>query len=95
MTLPDSMLPVILVGIGLVTGLALFAWYARTSRSRDVTSPASNLPALGMSAGMLLGALLGVIVWVSTGNFVFWVVFMGGGMVSGLAIGTSWAARGH
>lgn len=42
---------------------------------------------------MLLGAMLGVIVWVATGHFVFWVVFMGGGLESGFAVGNTWTTR--
>ena len=38
---------------------------------------------------ILFGAALGTIVWLSTGEFVFWVIFMGGGMVLGLAIGSA------
>ena len=53
----------------------------------------ARMTSLGMSLGMLSGAVLGVIVWISTGEFVFWVVFIGGGMVSGLAIGRSLAER--
>jgi hypothetical protein len=46
-----------------------------------------------MSLGMLFGAALGTIVWVSTGQFVFWVIFLGGGMTVGLALGNAMGAR--
>jgi hypothetical protein len=81
----------ILIGIGIVTGLVLLAFLARSRPAS--TRQTGPFPALGMSIGMLFGALLGVIVWVSTGDFVFWVVFTGGGMVTGLALGTSLAER--
>jgi hypothetical protein len=87
----ESVAVVILIGIGLIVGLALLAFLTRSTRA--ITRQTGLSPALGMSAGMLLGAILGVIVWVSTGDFVFWVVFVGGGMVTGLAIGTSLAER--
>jgi hypothetical protein len=93
--MPSNVLLMILVGVGLLTGLVLLAWAARGTRSEGMTRPLSGAPALGMSVGMLLGALLGVIVWVSTGDFVFWVIFVGGGMVSGLAVGSSLTARGR
>jgi hypothetical protein len=48
---------------------------------------------IGMSLGMLFGAALGTIVWVSTGQFVFWVIFLGGGMTVGLALGNAMGAR--
>jgi hypothetical protein len=87
----DSMMVAILVGVGIVLGLAVLAALVRP-RPRT-TDQMGRYPAAGMSLGMLLGAVLGVVVWVSTGEFVFWVIFVGGGMVSGLAIGSSWAAR--
>ncbi len=36
--------------------------------------------------------MLGTIVWLSTGEFVFWVIFIGGGMVTGLALGSARAS---
>ncbi len=48
---------------------------------------------IGMSLGMLFGAALGTIVWISTGQFVFWVIFLGGGMSVGLALGSAMGAR--
>ena len=74
-----------LVALFVVAGLVLLVIAARGG-ARTVNS---SRQALGMSAGMLFGAALGTIVWLSTGEFVFWVVFMGGGMVTGLALGTA------
>jgi hypothetical protein len=81
----------IAIGIVIVLGLAVLAALVRP-RPRT-TDRMGRYPAAGMSLGMLLGAVLGVVVWQSTGEFVFWVIFVGGGMVTGLAIGSSWAAR--
>jgi hypothetical protein len=74
-----------LIALFVVFGLALVV---AASRAGPRTT-ASSRQALGMSAGMLFGAALGAIVWMSTGEFVFWVIFMGGGMVLGLAIGSA------
>lgn len=74
-----------LVALFVVAGLVLLVIAARGG-ARIVNG---SRQALGMSAGMLFGAALGTIVWLSTGDFVFWVVFMGGGMVTGLAIGSA------
>ena len=78
-----------LVGVFVVVGLALVAYAARR---REPVAP-RPLAAVGMSAGMLLGAALGAIVWISTGEFVFWVIFTGGGMVLGLALGSATASK--
>jgi hypothetical protein len=78
----------ILVGVFIVAGLGLVAYAARRRDRGAMGSP----PALGMSAGMLLGAALGTVVWLSTGQFVFWVIFMGGGLVIGLALGSTRAS---
>jgi len=79
-----------LVLLGLILALAVL-------QARRTLSPSeeriSRMTSLGMSIGMLFGAILGVVVWISTEEFVFWVIFMGGGMVSGLAIGRSLAER--
>jgi hypothetical protein len=72
-----------LVALFVVAGLVLVVIAARGQARTG--SP----QALGMSAGMLFGAALGAIVWQSTGEFVSWVIFMGGGMVLGLAIGSA------
>lgn len=74
-----------LVALFLAAGLAIVVIDAR----RGVRGAYDSRPALGMAGGMLFGAALGTIVWLSTGDFVFWVVFMGGGMVTGLAIGSA------
>ncbi len=73
------------VALFVVAGLAVVVAAVRGG-TRTVTSSRQGL---GMSAGMLFGAALGTIVWLSTGEFVFWVIFMGGGMVLGLAIGSA------
>jgi len=91
----DGILPVVLamLVLGIVTLVALVVLRSRsTSPARDdaIHNPSA---ALGMSVGMLLGGILGVIVWVSTGEFVFWVIFLGGGMTVGLAAGTGMASR--
>jgi hypothetical protein len=64
-------------------GASLLAARRRPHRAGD-----SRL-ARGMAVGMLFGATFGTIVWVSTGEFSLWVVFMGGGMVTGLALGSA------
>jgi tetrahydromethanopterin S-methyltransferase subunit G len=84
--------------LGLVVGvllLILLVVYAARTRTGDGRPPATDDAgaSLGMSIGMLLGAVLGTIVWISTGEFVFWVVFMGGGLTVGLAMGTGFASR--
>lgn len=82
----EAVLPVAaLVGVFVVAGLALVAYAARHRDREAVGSPL----ALGMSAGMLFGAALGTIVWLSTEEFVFWVIFLGGGMTIGLALGSA------
>ncbi|MDH4142922.1 MAG: hypothetical protein OEV61_09940 [Chloroflexota bacterium] len=86
----------IVVAVLLAVGIALLAWLAIRGRSASADEPsAMNTPnaGLGMSIGMLLGAILGAIVWLSTGQFVFWVIFVGGGLSVGLAIGSSYARR--
>lgn len=44
-----------------------------------------------MAASMLLGALVGFIIWMITEKLVFLPVFIG----AGLTIGLAWAARGN
>jgi uncharacterized transporter YbjL len=83
----------IIVAIGIVVGLGLVAALARSSSVAQAAN--RQYAALGMSIGMLFGALLGAIVWTSTGDFVFWVIFTGGGLVTGLAIGGSLARSYH
>jgi hypothetical protein len=87
----NDVLYAIVVGIVVVVGLALLAvaagWRSPAAR------PTESRAMLGMSIGMLFGAVLGAIVWLSTGEFVFWVIFTGGGLVLGLGIGSSWALR--
>jgi hypothetical protein len=85
----DLLIVAALVGVFIVAALALVAYAARGHE------PAGQRPmsALGMSIGMLLGAALGTIVWVSTGEFVFWVIFLGGGMVVGLGLGAATASK--
>ena len=41
----------------------------------------------GMTLGMLFGAALGVVIWLTSGLFVFFPVFVGAGFSIGLAIG--------
>jgi Ni/Fe-hydrogenase subunit HybB-like protein len=91
--MPETTIVVLFIGVGIVTGLALLAFAARSRQTRRELEPTGSRAALAMSAGMLLGAVLGAIVWQSTGEFVFWVIFTGGGMVSGLAIGSVGAAK--
>jgi hypothetical protein len=77
------LLTLALVGVFIVTGLALFAYAVR----RGPPEADRSRQGLGMAAGMLFGAALGAIVWFSTGESVTWVIFMGGGLVLGLAVG--------
>jgi hypothetical protein len=90
--MPEIMLPItVLLVVGVIVLAALFL---RARRQSSEAVP-MNRPeaAMGMSIGMLLGALLGIVVWISTGEFVFWVIFMGGGMTTGLALGTAYSTR--
>jgi hypothetical protein len=84
----------VVIGVGLVV-LTLAAIRAgqrpRTLADQRVARGAS----LGMSFGLLFGGVLGLIVWNSTGEFVSWVVFVGGGMSTGMAAGYAIAARGR
>lgn len=84
-----TLLVAALVGVFMAVGFALVAYAARRREHRDIR-PRSPL---GMAGGMLFGAALGTIVWLSTGEFVFWVIFLGGGMTLGLAIDASNASR--
>lgn len=88
--MPEALIAIaVLVAVGVVAILALLVLAARrngTDRQRQMeSSPA----AVGMSLGMLFGAALGTIVWISTDEFVFWVIFMGAGMTLGLALGSA------
>jgi hypothetical protein len=87
---------VALVLVLLVVGVLMLTWLAfrvRAAPDDDAHTVSSPAASLGMSVGMVLGAVLGAIVWLSTGHFVFWVIFMGGGMTAGLAIGSSYSSR--
>jgi hypothetical protein len=90
--MPESVLLVLFL---LVVGVVMLAVIAFRARRRPADEATMNRPeaAAGMSIGMVLGALLGTVVWISTGEFVFWVIFMGGGMTVGLAAGTAYATR--
>jgi hypothetical protein len=87
--MPELALAGLLIGVVIVTALALLAFVSRSRQTRRELDPSSPRAGLAMSAGMLLGAVLGAIVWQSTGEFVFWVIFTGGGLVVGLAIGSA------
>lgn len=78
----------IVVVVGVLAGILLLilAWRRMPSSARGQRGTGETT-ALGMSIGMLFGAALGTIVWLSTDQFVFWVIFMGGGMTLGMAIG--------
>ena len=52
------------------------------------SSEETNYTGLGMSLGMLFGAALGLVIWLTTDTFVFFRVFIGAGMSVGLAVGT-------
>jgi hypothetical protein len=73
----ETVLVAILVGLRVVAGLVPLALRARSKPAPDATTD-SRYSAVGRSIGMLIGAVLGVVAWVSTGEFVFWVLFMGG-----------------
>jgi UDP-N-acetylmuramyl pentapeptide phosphotransferase/UDP-N-acetylglucosamine-1-phosphate transferase len=90
--MPETALIVLVL---VVVGVVLLAALAVGSRRRPADAASMNRPeaATGMSIGMVLGALLGTVVWISTGEFVFWVIFMGGGMTVGLAAGTAYGTR--
>jgi len=93
-----EILPIVVLGlvVGVLLLIVLVAYAARARPSGGRPPVANDASAgLGMSIGLLLGSILGTIVWISTGEFVFWVVFMGGGMTVGLAMGTGLASRRH
>jgi hypothetical protein len=94
--MPDgTTLALIIVAIGILLGVAALLALRVRGSSSEVRSLNSPTAGVGMSLGMVLGALLGAIVWFSTGEFVFWVVFLGAGMTVGLAIGQSYSNRGR
>ena len=83
------------VAVGIALGLVLLVAAVR-SRGGAVDGSDERIgryTALGMSIGMLFGAALGAVVWISTGEFVFWVVFLGGGMTAGMGLGRAMAER--
>jgi hypothetical protein len=41
----------------------------------------------GTSWGFSLGAALGIVLWITTGNFIFFPIFVGAGLSIGLATG--------
>ena len=49
----------------------------------------TNYTSLGMSLGMVFGAALGIVIWLATDTFVFFPVFIGAGMSTGLAVGAA------
>jgi hypothetical protein len=81
---------ILLLGAGIITLIALIALAVRRSGT-DQPQTDSYL-SIGMSLGMLIGAGLGTIAWVLTEEFVFWVIFMGGGLSVGLALGSARSA---
>lgn len=91
----NVLLAVTLVGVGIVLALALVAFALRSPAETDGHDLDGQAASVGMTIGMLLGAGLGTVVWLSTGQFVFWVVFMGAGMTVGLAIGSSRSSGTH
>ena len=84
-----ALLVAALVCVAVVVGLVLVTFAARR---REPLRARPRSP-LGMAGGMLFGAALGTIVWLSTGEFVFWVIFLGGGLTLGLAIDAANASR--
>lgn len=82
-----------LVGIGIVVGATLLAVRVRSRSS--VARREGEDAAFGLAVGTLLGAALGLIVWMSTGTFMLWVIMMAAGMASGLALGTPSGERGR
>jgi uncharacterized protein YacL len=83
----------VLIIVGIVAILALRMLRPGDAAASSRQAGTSTTASLGMSIGLLLGGLLGALVWISTGQFVFWVVFVGGGLSTGLAIGTALASR--
>lgn len=91
--MPTQAVVALLVLLGVVVGVVLLVAVRRRS-SPGLTDPrASMFVARGMSVGMLGGAVLGAIVWISSGHFVFWVIFVGAGMTAGMSIGMALAER--
>lgn len=80
------------VGIGLLmTVVALVA--RRPAASTPGEARAARGASLGLAPGMVSGAGLGLILWMATGEFVLWIVFLGAGMTLGLAIGSAVTTR--
>jgi hypothetical protein len=91
MNMPDTIVFVVLlavVAVALVLGLVALALHTRSADYRARQAESSSV-AIGLSLGLLFGAILGTIVWISTDEFVFWVIFMGAGMTLGLALGSA------
>jgi hypothetical protein len=82
-----NLLVLTLIAVFTVIGLALMLVAGR--RQGGQGSPV----ALGLAGGLLFGGALGTLVWLSTGDFVSWLIFVGGGMVVGTGVGSARAAR--
>ena len=54
-----------------------------------------NISPTVLAVSMLSGALVGFVIWMVTGSFVFLPVFIGVGLTFGLAIGLAWGERSH
>jgi hypothetical protein len=93
MTQTEIVLALVALGIVLGASLLFGAVRRRAATVGAANDRAGRATALGMAVGMLFGAALGVIVWISTGEFVFWVIFLGGGMTVGMALGRAVAER--
>jgi hypothetical protein len=92
---PALLALVVLVAALLVLGVGMLLLAARRARTGDVPPGAASPLALGVAGGLLFGGLLGTIVWTSTGEFVFWVIFVGGGLTLGIGTGSAWSSRHH
>jgi hypothetical protein len=82
-----NLLVLTLIAVSTVIGLVLILRAGR--RQAGQGSPV----ALGFGGGLLFGGALGTLVWLSTGDFVSWIIFVGGGMVLGIGVGSTRAAH--
>lgn len=88
--MPEMLFVALLLLVAIALVLGLVALLMRPRRADDTTRRAeSPSVGIGLALGLLFGGILGTIVWISTGEFVFWVIFMGGGLSIGLALGSA------
>ena len=55
----------------------------------DQKTPETRFMEFGISLGLLLGAAVGITLWLLTEQFVFFPIFVGSGLTVGVAVGAS------